>query len=372
MAAWHSVVMGICAALGAVTACTAFYDLEPDPRGTPTGGSGGGAPETEDRALLPKLDAAHLCALVATCPTLGPSLVASSGLPVVELDASGAAVVLNYAACVDWLTFPLGPAESGGPAARLGFDLLRDLVLCMAASASCEDATRCAFAEVLAPDDPRCEGGSDTSCEADGDTLWCDSGVRMHCDSALFAPDSSCVSPAVGRARCASGLCTGAEVDCSQGYLFACLAEGQPKVGVQCAAFGLTCDDASTKPAERGCFGAAGSASCTTFGEQSCAPGNDQVRTCAGLSGSQTVNGLFHAEIDCSVVDEVCATDAGVPGPARCVRADATCSPYDPTVNVCSGSVLSLCLDGAPDSVDCAAIGRSCVPAAGAATGHCG
>ncbi len=137
----------------------------------------------------------------------------------------------------------------------------------------------------------------------------------------------------------------------------------EPKASFDCTVFGLVCDATSADATLRGCFGATGKSTCSaaSLGSQTCF--GSRQRTCSGI---------VQAEVDCAALGETCVADAGTPGPARCKRSDAACSPYDATSNVCSGSAISLCLDGQTSTVDCAAIGLSCVPGSGATTSHCG
>ncbi len=340
-----------------VGSCTSFYGLHPDATSASTATGSGGAPPV-DRGLLPKLDAAHLCALVSSCPDLGASIVASTGLPIVEI-ASGT-ITVNFSACVDWLTLPLAPSDGSSPGARLGFDVVRGMIVCMAASSACDDAQRCAFEEALSPGDPRCSPPL-ASCDAKGDFVDCSNGRVDRCRSDLLAPDSTCTTAATVTA-CASGLCTEAEKKCDKGYLFECSAN-EPKRSLNCAAFGLACDDSAVVAAQRGCAGQSGVTTCalSAMGQQSCI--GNRVQTCSGV---------VNAEVDCSVIGETCSAELGAQGPARCKRADATCSPYDATTNVCSGNTISTCLDGIKDAIDCSIIGSSCLPAASGVSAHCG
>lgn len=357
-AAWAA-AFGLAWLYGA-SACTTFYGLKPDSSSSSSSTGSGGSGGAPERGLLPKLDAAHLCALVATCPSLGASVVASAGLPLVEIDSG--TENRNFNACVDWLTLPLAPlAGSASPTPRLGFDALRSMIVCMAASTSCDDAERCALAEVVAPGDPRCGGGG-TSCDGQGNLVDCPNRQVLHCKTDLFAPDSTCTQ-AQGVTACASGLCAQPEVNCDSGYLFSCAAAMEPKTSLDCAVFGLVCDASAADSALRGCYGA--------MGKSSCSPAAFGAETCLGTH-ARTCTGVVNAEVDCAAIGETCVTDAGTPGPARCRKADAACSPYDATMNVCTGTTISVCLDGVPTSVDCAAIGLSCVPGMGGVSAHCG
>jgi hypothetical protein len=248
--------LGLCLSLGAGTT---FYGLHPDATTGSTTGTGG-AGGAVNLGLLPTLDAAHLCSLVATCPTLGRSVVASTGLPLVDVE--GGVETRNFSACVDWLTLPLAaPAASAATPARVGYDELRSMIVCMAASTSCTDATRCSLREIVDPGDPRCAPPT-TGCDGQGNLLDCAAGVSQHCKTDLFAPDSTCTA-GQGAVACAPGLCAAPEVACDNGYLFTCGAAMQPKASLSCTVFGLVCDASSADAALRGCYGATGKSTCT-------------------------------------------------------------------------------------------------------------
>jgi hypothetical protein len=343
--------------------CTTFYGVTPDATsssGTGAGGSGGSAPGR--LGLLPLLDAAHLCSLVASCPSLGDSVIASTGLPLV---APAMSDTRKYSSCVDWLTLPLATVEGQAPA-RAGFGELSSMIDCMAASSTCADAAKCAFIEALSPGDPVCSGSTGTKCDG-ADLLDCDARTRAHCGSKGFPPGSQCAPSSVdGSAACAVGGCGAAEVSCdpdvdpgpeNASYVFACGASDL-REGVDCRAFGLVCDEMSPTLSLRGCVGVTGVATCSTFGVESCT--GAKVRVCSGQ---------LEAEIDCGAIDRGCTTQGAS---ARCEPSGPKCSPYDPDVNLCSGSSIRLCLDGAPTDFDCASIGMTCVPESGAVSGHCG
>src|SRR6202023_900555 len=83
---------------------------------------------------------------------------------------------------------------------------------------------------------------------------------------------------------------------------------------------------------------------------------------CAG-DAVAACDGFQISRFDCSALGGTCSKKGG---PAHCVRTTDTCSSFDPAVNTCSGTRVSLCIAGAPASFDCATIGASCVPGAGA------
>lgn len=345
----------------ASSACTTFYGVEPEPHGasSSTGTGAGGSTLFEPTSLLPIFDAAHLCGLVATCPTLGDSVLASTALPLVIPDVSDAR---NFSLCVDWLTAPLAPDD--GLAPRAGFAELRAMIVCMAATSTCEDAGACAFVEVLDGADARCAAKTGSRCE-DSAAIDCDADRVTHCGSKGFAPGSECLVGSDGLASCAVGTCAAPSVSCDPSsdpgptepsYVFGCNAAGLRR-GIDCRAMGLVCDDSAADLAQRGCVGATGKATCTAFGDASCLGG--RARVCSGV---------LLGEVDCAALGEACVTDGST---ARCVPTAPTCSPFDANANVCDGSTIHLCLRGAPVDFDCASIGAVCKAGAGAVTDHC-
>ncbi len=348
------------ASVALLASCTTFYGLIPDASTTSsssssTSGTGGGTPLP---GLLPELDAAHVCSLVAKCPGLGDSVVASSGLPLVVPKASDTA---NFSSCVDWLTLPLDTGTTPSPA-RVGLASLRGLVDCLAATNTCADAVACPAVEVLPAGSADCMG---MTSRCDGpDVVDCTTSVREHCANALFAPGSQCAVDAMGVPRCAVGACSTPEASCDQvssmpeneqSFVFACV-NGE-RLGVDCADLGLACDALSSMPADSNCSAAGSPATCTDFGASECLSGH--ARVCSGA---------YEADVDCTRLGGCVAEGSTV----RCAPSTAACSPYDADINVCSSSSVSLCLAGVRMAFDCATIGLACIPAAGAVSGHCG
>lgn len=338
---------------GLLAACTAFDGLEPDRGGAASLGGGGaaagggGGDDPASQRLLPLLDAANVCALVHRCPTLGGSLVLSSGLPLVRVDPAGLPAVRNYSACIDWLRAPLA---LGHP----GFEELRRLVLGVAASSVCEDAE--AFLPVSVG--ASCADGI-SSC-VDGETsLACPEGVTERCLRGLFAPGSTCLD--VGAVGCAVGECSADEISCDAPYAFRCAAG--LRAGLDCSLFGLACEGGV------GCVGVAGVAECApdALGEQSCGLGERLARTCVRTFSSAE---LVASELDCDAMGQRCVVEGLT---ARCAPDVGVCSPYDADVNVCDGTTIHLCVQGEPTSVDCATLGKTCEPASpdGAVSAHC-
>ncbi|NUO47336.1 MAG: hypothetical protein HOV80_00620 [Polyangiaceae bacterium] len=329
-------------------ACTAFEDLEPAAGGSPPvgGGGSGGAEPDGPRSLLPLLDAANLCSLVFRCPTLGGSILLSTGLPLVQTDDNARPTVWNYSACIDWLTAPLEAGHSG-------FEDLREIVLRIAPTTTCADAASVLPFDVAEDPPALCTAQPPERCES-ADNVSCPNGVTSHCEGLLFAPGSSCGASLPGETGCASASCTTPELKCNNGYAFNCSADGL-KSGYLCGVFGLSCADGV------GCVAAAGKPSCTTIGTQACV--GARSRTCAiSMFGE-----LLDSEIDCDAMGMTCAP-AGTT--ARCAPPTG-CSPYDPDQNVCSGSVISICAQGVERTIDCTVLGKQCISASTSQSAHC-
>jgi hypothetical protein len=339
-------------AVAALAGCTAFDGLEPDLGGAAALGGGGGAAEggagaaPSSLSLLPLLDAANVCSLVHRCPTLGGSLLLSTGLPLVQTDASALPTVRTYSACIDWLRAPLA---LGHP----GFEELQRLLVGVAAIPVCEEAESFLPVSLGAP----CDTGS--SC-ADGETaVVCPEGLTERCPRGLFAPGSTCLD--VGAVGCAVGECSEEGISCDAPFAFQCAAG--LRTGLDCSLFGLACESGL------GCVGAAGAGACGpgALGEQSCGLRDRFARSCVRAFASTD---LVASERDCEVMGQRCVVEGLA---ARCASDTGTCSPYDPDVNVCEGTTIHLCVQGDRVDLDCANLGKSCEPASpdGASSAHC-
>lgn len=331
----------------ASSGCLVFDGLEPHPGGSdPGGGGAGGGPAATCRSddpacLLDPLNAARTCATLAACPTLPAGVLATSGLPLGELDASGALLTFSFSSCIDWLTAPLA-GEAPGFEARL------DLASCLAASASCAGAEACLGVAPLDAADPRCAAMSGAACDFDA-LVDCDASLVSHCDKPPFVAQTSCVDGGPGPAHCEGASCGADGASCDADRLTVC-ASGAA-VSLDCAALGLACDGT-------GCSGAP----CATPYRQGC--DGDAVTVCAPAP----VIGPLEVRFDCAAVGRSCAL---VGDKARCVPAPATCSPFDPAIDVCDGTRIHVCIGGKPTDIDCAAFGFVCAGPSGATSGRC-
>jgi hypothetical protein len=341
--------LGLSLLLG--SGCTAFDGIEPSFGGASStggsssessGGPGGAAP----RGLLPLLDAANVCSLIQRCPTLGGSILLSTGLPLVQTDANANPTVRNFSSCIDWLNAPL---EAGHP----GFDGLRDLLVDVATATRCEDAD--ALLPRVKATAAVCSRGE--VCTDAATAVACPDAVLSNCGRGLFAPGSTCLAQT--HAACAVGECTGAEVLCDEPYAFRCV-DGL-REGLDCSLYGLSCEPGL------GCIGSLGSAVCESVGEQLCSGDASRLRVCAGALGAEAAS---NAEFDCAAMGRTCIEE-GLTG--RCAAPKESCSPYDPDQNVCTEDRISLCVSGERLDFDCSSLGKGCLPgsADGATSGHC-
>ncbi len=333
------------------SSCTAFEGLEPSSGGAASSGgstseSSGGAGGAAPRSLLPLLDAVNVCSLISRCPTLGGSILLSTGLPLTQTDANALPTVRNFSSCIDWLSAPL---EVGHP----GFGGLRDLLVDVATATRCEDAD--ALLPRVKSTAAACSRG--TECSDAATAIECPEAVLSHCGRGLFAPGSTCLLKS--QAACAVGECAGAPVLCDEPYVFRCV-DGL-REGLDCSLYGLSCEPGL------GCIGTVGTATCETVGEQLCSGDANSLRVCAGSLGG---DGPTSAEFDCASMGRTCLTEGLA---VRCAASKESCSSYDPDRNVCTGDRISLCVSGEPLDFDCGSVGKSCQPgsADGATSGHC-
>jgi hypothetical protein len=350
----------------ALAACTTFSGLKleegtggGDAEGTSSSsastgaGGAGGALGPPSGAFLPLLEAAHVCALVAECPSLGPSLFASLGLPLVAFDAAAGAGELRFADCLDWLAAPL--AEG-----RIGFAVQAEVLYCVAAS-SCDGVAVCLPVELLAEGDDRCEEGAPPRRCEDDLLIDCQTRAVVRCEPPLFSPGTGCVTLSDEDATCGIPSSCDQPLDCSD--TFAVICDGEVQTTRDCALHGLSCNTSASETA--GCVAEDGAQACDPIelGEQRCSSDGERAYACVSP---------FRAQTDCSALGLDCE-EGGLA--ARCVAPDATCAATDPDVDVCEGATLHTCVRGEPVDVDCAAIGRTCSPAvegpSGSLSGRC-
>lgn len=339
------VASALVAAAAIAGACRAFTDLEP-PRadaGDVDVATPSSLPDVADAGsdlpgLVTLTEALQICSKVLTCPHVGPSIIASFGLPV---DPS------NFSQCVHTLSGPIDPK-------RLNV-LTSERLRCVARSVAC-DVSACVVREEIDSNDPRIDPG----CKDGGAAETCSGDTRVtcfehnlgawiaHCDDPVYAAGSHCVvtagasrceltvsgCPAIGPAQCvdgteplsvadfcfdAGGVTGHSKTDCRASGR-ACQAGVPGCAGAPCASHLLTkCDDATKL-------------SVCIF---------DQVATldCAPVGGRSA----------CKAQDNA----------AYCSGPHDECTPYDTQpsggqgVNGCDGTSIRLCIGGRITTVDC-------------------
>jgi hypothetical protein len=298
------------------------------------------------QGYLPVAAAARLCSLVFQCPALAQSILASLAVPIDPV---------NYSLCMHWLAAPMPPD-------RVGFAVQAQAFACMAQGGTCAGAGSCLSLEDLAPRDPRCaDAGADAAerCGDDGGTVYrCSTGYLLHCGAAYYGPGSSCRTGADGTHWCATGTNCAIAGSCIGTLLDYCGAGSNLTFGINCAYDGYTCDLASNDDS--------GLANCNTGTLYK--PCNSAGTTCAGAV-VEVCDGYDDSEFDCAALGETCVAKAG---PAVCVGTGDACTPFDSTVDVCTGDTIALCIGGQKQSFDCTSLGLKCVPGAGAESAHCG
>ena len=336
------------ASLACAAACTVFDGLEPATGGggsaaTSDGGEGGAFASCATQSpacVLPELEAARLCARLASCEGLAAGLALSTGLPLAELDTDGAQLGFNFSACVDWLTAPL-------EAAHAGFASVSSALNCVSATSDCTSAGACLPTTLMEPDDPRCDGVTGSVC-AGQDLIECEGREITACDHPSFGIATECDGTLAP--TCRVGPCSDPGTRCDVDgagveYAVECTEAGDELV-MSCSSHGLECTEGV------GCSDDSGAApTCTTPFAQRCRGAS--VATCTTRSEPSVLEAL----IDCEAGGLVCVEE-GLS--ARCARPDAACSPYDAGINVCEGSAIALCLGGERVVLDCADLGMAC------------
>lgn len=354
----HFAVVGVAFGLAVVGACTTFNGIS-DITGTnpvdgsidtSTDASSDGQIVTVDAGagFLSLEDAVKFCVNAFNCPNLGLSTIESIDVPV---DTQ------HFSSCVDWMAGPLPPD-------RIGVDQAAQFLQCAAVATTCEAAGNCMWFDLIAANDPRCNGvdsgplndaGYDPgTCENDGgDIIYCNAQYISHCSNAYWTPGSTCLKGSDGlnncgvRGACGSTGCTGSIL----GY---CGVDGH-HVGYNCAIGGFTCGTDSTSDTD--CLTNGTYRGCTTV-----------ATTCSGDAVS-LCDGEYQSSYDCAAAGATCDSTYT----PRCKLPTDTCSPASPGIDTCSGNVISLCSGGQPVSFDCSTIGLTCVAGSAAGvSGHCG
>ena len=272
------------------------------------------------QGYLSLADAARVCSLVFQCSELASSVLASVAVPV---DPT------NYSLCVHWLAAPIPPD-------RVGFAVQAQTFACMVQGGTCAGAGTCLSLENIAPGDPRCaDAGPDAAehCGDDGGTVYrCADQYLLHCGSAYYAPGSECMTGSDGTHWCALGQNCNLNSSCVGALLDYCSQGGNLHESVNCAYDGYTCDVASNDDS--------GLPNCNTGTlEKLCASAGT---SCSGTT-VEVCDGEELSEFDCAALGQTCSSKAG---PALCVGSSDECSPFDTSVNECTGTSISLCVGG--------------------------
>lgn len=342
-------------AVGIVVSCTTFDGLTVPPAQEDASTDAvmdmrvgeTGETSTGPAGYLSVLDAARLCSLVFQCPYLATSIIDSLAIPADPTD---------YSLCMHWLAGPIPPN-------RVGLTLQAQALTCMASATTCTGAGSCLWDENLAPNDPRCadSGPADGGdyCGDDGGTVYrCSSGYLLHCDSAFYSAGSRCLTGADGTHWCALDTNCTVQDSCLGTLNDFCGLPSNLHFGQNCAYDGYTCGLASNDDS--------GLAGCFTGGMNE--PCGSPGTSCSGTT-LLVCDGFAKSPFDCAALGGTCSTQGGA---AVCVHSGDTCTPFDNGLDQCSGSSISLCIGGHGLTFDCASVGKTCVPASGSTSGHCG
>jgi hypothetical protein len=367
------IALGLLAAVGAgaPAACTTF--AFPRPSESADSGADGSSDATADvtveaapeggtgGSFLSLADAAKFCAQLFRCGRLAEAVELSLAIPV-----NTPASPLNYSACMDWMA---GPVDPGRPGLALQQGILQNV----AHAATCGDAEAALPVQVAKADaacSPGCASTTSLSvCSPGGQTF------TAACNSAWFAQSGDCFAPDSGlggniadggSAICVSaGACPSGDTCPDSFTLRQCYPSNPPGFTAwNCAVSG------------RGCVSGTGKvAACAVPGKL--APPclfKETKDECDGLAVVHCAGGFMaQTELDCSPFDGGCST-MNPPGVARCVSPGAQCTPFDPSQNQCSGTSISVCIGGQPQTINCAGTGifTTCQPNDATHTAHCG
>lgn len=253
-------------------------------------------------------------------------------------------------------------AETDSPEQRAHFVRMAQ---CAARTTTCDAFVRCADF------DTPCSGSATASCSGNV-------AVRCSTPGGNYLPRvMDCA--AVGQ-TCMNGVCALAAgpnecdnpggVRCDGAVRVWC----RPRVGGGGGEVREPCPTGTT------CLASGSGASCVAV--RSCgAPearcdGNTAV-VCSMATGPDGMRGLYEQRLDCAAAGRRCMVDAR--GRPACVPMASGCMvppPNSPSLSTCEGANVSVCLDGNPTRIDCAAVGRMpcrmITPPAGLGTPYAG
>jgi hypothetical protein len=309
---------------------------------------GSGSCSTADFAsgYLSLDDAARVCSWVASgsCPNLALSIIGSIAVPVGD--------GTNFSTCMHWVAGPIPPTH-------IGTNVQRQSLKCIAQATTCAQALKCVNWN-YDPNDPQCDGGAQQRCLDQFTALRCDISGVFNCSDPFYGPNAKCGAEpldAGGNLYCTLGINNGnCPAFCSGNTSEGCV--GNVQEANDCDSTGLQCgvDDAGFTT----CI-SPGASGCTT-GAIRC--GGTTAYVCSGDSFDS-----YETLFECGSESEICVQGAD----PRCAPSNTQCTPEDTNINTCSGSVLTVCVDGQPRCVDCSAVGKQCLPADSQhPTGRCG
>lgn len=303
------------------------------------------APETQPPTqYLSMADGVRLCVLAMTCPLLSESIGFSVAVPI---------DMTNFSLCLEWATGPI-------PASRIGVPFQQGVLQCMASAPSCAVAQRCSVFEAFSAGDPRCNVGPDASvvtgafCTEDGGTaVDCTNFVSQHCDTGGYTPGATCNRDNVGGTSCSLGGVDAAcppSVTCASTFVDFC-ASTSLHYRENCATVGGVCN---TSP---------------VGGFITCGPACMAVASSCSGDVAIECDSIEQSAFDCANFGAKCVS---MGTNVYCARPSDSCTPFDPAINVCTGSQITVCVGGTQSSFDCASIGKGCLPGSGGQSAHCG
>jgi hypothetical protein len=339
----------IALATGVGLACTAFDFPAPDDQATdasvdvvPDVADAGGA-----TTLLSVQQGALFCAQLFRCPRLDEAVELSIALPV-----GTPASPLGFSACMDWVAGPIDPA-------RIGLGTQQTMLKAVATATSCD------LAYAALPVRPFDAGVCMEACPDSNDVESCargDAGAfTMPCTGPYFGQSGTCYTDAGAAACLTTGTCTAGTSCTDPTTLVDCpSAKDGLFTAYECTLSGRQCGALDALRAD-----------CLVPGHNTApCPLQDVRDECDGTSVLHCAGGLMaQTELDCAAIGRTCSS---ANSSARCVGTTDTCTPFDSTMNVCSGTTISLCVGGAPQSFDCQSQQMQCLPGSATQSAHCG
>ncbi len=367
-----ALALGVCALPLVVASCTVFNGVVVPTEDTGDGGAdactaGGG------KGYLSLPDAAKACRFIADCDTGQLELDIESSIGIITSESS-------YAFCMNVLAGTVAPN-------RPGLMVQQQTFQCMANAATCEDARACLAIESFdQTTDSRCvdagftlpEGG--VYCANQGeDIVDCVDGVVEHCGSPEFGAGlASCAidpdDPTDYTCGDVTSYCATEETSCdiATNVLTDCGQGGSIESYINCTAYAQTCgvegDAATGDDGDDGGDDSGPLNACVTEGTYQPCDATSYRDQCFG-DGVATCNYFDTITItSCTDIGKTCNDSNAQP---YCAGPTDECSPFSLGVGLCTGTSISLCIDGKNVSFDCACAGMVCGGDGGIGTLHC-